>query len=81
MCINPCEGNIERAIEMSREMLLLADEGQATSVDNGCAVLYGIMRDCAYRIRAEAQREQALHRAHRRSEDSAETKEEERGGG
>ena len=42
-------------------MIILSDEGEAESIDNGCALLYGVIRDCAYRIRAEAERERDQH--------------------
>jgi hypothetical protein len=29
--------------------------------DDGCGVLFGVMRDCAYHIRAEAERERDEH--------------------
>ena len=42
-------------------MIILSDKGEAESQDNGCALLYGVIRDCAYRIRSEAEREQGAH--------------------
>ena len=54
---------IRRALDYSRDLMVLADEGQAHCRDDGCAVLYGIVRDCAYKIRAEAERERDVHRA------------------
>ena len=43
--------------------MILADEGEANSRDDGCVVLYSVVRDCAYRIRAEAEREREAHKA------------------
>ena len=57
-----CDRNIVKALALARRLNALADEGEQGSEDNGCALLYGIMRDCAYRIKTEAQRERALHR-------------------
>ncbi|MDD4873348.1 MAG: hypothetical protein PHR77_22555 [Kiritimatiellae bacterium] len=47
---------------MSRKLTILADEGEASSTDDGCAVLYGIVRDCAYKIRGRAERERDVHK-------------------
>ncbi len=56
-----CNEYIKQALESSRKLIILADEGEAHSVDDGCAVLYGVVRDCAYKIRAEAEREKQVH--------------------
>jgi hypothetical protein len=48
---------------MARELLALADAGDADRTDDGCGVLYGIVRDCAYKMRAQAGREQEAHKA------------------
>jgi len=48
---------------MARELMALADEGDADRQDDGCGVLYGVLRDCAYQIRAEAEREREAHKA------------------
>lgn len=53
--------NIRRTMELTRQMIILADEGEAAARDDGCAVLYGVVRDCAYRIRSEAERERDRH--------------------
>jgi hypothetical protein len=49
---------IRKALEMARELIILADNGEARS-DDGCAVLCGVIRDCAYKIRkcAEIERD------------------------
>ena len=58
-----CNDNIRRALKMATELVILADEGEAAMQDNGCGVLYGVVRDCAYKIRAEAERERDAHKA------------------
>jgi len=60
-----CNDNIRRALKMATELVILADEGEAAMQDNGCGVLYGVVRDCAYKIRAEAERERDAHKAKR----------------
>ena len=50
--------HIRKALDMARQLIILADDGEARA-DDGCAVLCGVIRDCAYKIRkcAEAERE------------------------
>lgn len=57
-----CNQHIREVLEISRQLIILADQGDLDSEDDGCHVLYGIIRDCAYKIRAQAQRERAIHR-------------------
>jgi hypothetical protein len=54
--------HIREALEMARKLTLLADLGEAASRDDGCRVLYGVVRDCAYKIRASAEKERDAHR-------------------
>lgn len=53
---------IRKALDYARRLTVLADEGEGASRDDGCAVLYGIVRDCAYKIRNSAERERDVHR-------------------
>ena len=43
-------------------MIILADKGDLDSEDDGCRVLYGMIRDCAYKIRARAESEREAHK-------------------
>jgi hypothetical protein len=52
---------ILRALQAADELCCLADDGEAHCVDDGCCVLYGIVRDCAYRIKGRARQEQEQH--------------------
>jgi len=56
-----CNHFIKEALENARKLIVLADEGEAHCNDDGCAVLFGVIRDCAYKIRAEAEREKQVH--------------------
>ena len=58
-----CNDHIRRSLEAVKMLMVLADEGEAASRDDGCVVLYSVVRDCAYKIRAEAQRERDAHKA------------------
>jgi hypothetical protein len=42
--------------------MVLADKGDATRQDDGCGVLFGVIRDCAYKLRTQAEREREAHR-------------------
>jgi hypothetical protein len=44
-------------------MIELADQGDADREDTGCGVLYGVLRDSAYKIRQLAQEEKGRHQA------------------
>lgn len=48
--------NIRKVMQLARELLILADEGQAAARDDGCRLLFGVVQDCAYKIRLEAER-------------------------
>jgi len=52
--------HITGALLLSREMREFADQGTADSPDEGCFLVYGVIRDCAYKIQSVA--EQQLRR-------------------
>lgn len=52
---------IQKVLELSREMIILADEGQAAAQDDGCRLLYGVLQDCAYKLRKNAEAEKDAH--------------------
>ena len=56
-----CNEHIVDAIETCRTLTIIADEGERDATDDSCAVLYGVIRDCAYRIRRRAEQERAAH--------------------
>lgn len=62
MSIQP-DNYIRKAIELAGAMKSLADEGEAQAPDSGCAVLFGVIRDCAYSIQGRAEREEEMHRS------------------
>jgi hypothetical protein len=61
--IKPCDQNIKQAIELTREMIRLADQGDKDREDTGCGVLYGVLRDSAYKILQLAEQEKQRHKA------------------
>ena len=54
--------NLRRTIRLTREMIALADEGDRDRLDDSCGILYGILRDMAYRLRKTAEQECERHR-------------------
>jgi hypothetical protein len=43
------------------EMMELADRGDADREDNGCGILYGVLRDSAYKLKKLAEDEKQNH--------------------
>jgi len=56
-----CNEHILEALELSRRLIILSDEGEIAAEDDGCVVLYGVIRDCAYEIRRKAEKEREAH--------------------
>ena len=42
-------------------MIHLADRGEADREDNGCGILYGVLRDSAYKLKKLAEEEKRNH--------------------
>jgi hypothetical protein len=57
-----CNRNIVNVLRLSRDMMLLADRGDEMRLDASCGVLYGTLRDSAYKIRHLAEQEVRLHK-------------------
>lgn len=55
------ETAIEMSIKLSRELLSCADAGDLERDDDSCGVFFGIVRDSAYKIILEAERERQRH--------------------
>ena len=59
--MKPCDESIQKVIELTDKMLNLSDEGDAGREDTNCGVLYGVIRDAAYRIKRMAEEEREAH--------------------
>lgn len=55
--MKPCDKSIKKTLDLVDEMLSLSDEGDAVREDVNCGVLYGVIRDSAYRIKQLAEAE------------------------
>ncbi len=53
--------NLTKVIELCYEMLELADHGDKIRYDGGCGVVYGTLRDVAYKVRQLAEKELSRH--------------------
>jgi len=56
-----CNEHLLETLELARQLTILADEGEADAEDDGCVVLYGVVRDSAYKMRQQAQHEREAH--------------------
>ena len=59
--MKPCDESIKKTFKLVEDMLGLADEGDAVREDTGCGVLYGVIRDSAYKIKKLAEAERDAH--------------------
>ena len=58
-----CNEYLCEALQLAGSLLALADAGDCAREDIGCGVLFGSMRDSAYKIRALAETEIAEHQS------------------
>jgi len=56
-----CNENIRKALSLAEELQELADSGDINREDDGCGVLFGVIRDSAYKIKAQAEKEMNTH--------------------
>lgn len=59
--MKPCNQNIIKTLDIVEKMIDLANLGDNDREDVGCGILYGILRDSAYRIKKIAENEQKTH--------------------
>lgn len=60
--LKPCNRNIIKILNLAEEMIVLADQGDADREDVGCGVLYGVLRDTAYKLKRMAEEEKRSHK-------------------
>ena len=56
-----CNKNIKKTLTLVEKMIELANSGDKDREDVGCGILYGILRDSAYRIKRIAESEKKAH--------------------
>jgi hypothetical protein len=60
--VKACDRNINKAIALANDMIELADRGDAQRDDVGCGILYGVLRDSAFKVKKLAETEKRKHR-------------------
>ena len=68
-----CNETLSKALSLARELMILADQGDASRDDVGCGVVFGTLRDCAYKIRALAESEISEHKKQGKWQESVRT--------
>ena len=59
--MKPCDKNIKRTLQLTSEMLKLAEIGDDQREDTGCGILYGVLLDSAYKLIKLAEKEKEAH--------------------
>ncbi len=59
--MKPCNLHILKTLQVTEEMIRLADQGDIDREDNGCGILFGVLRDSAYKLRQLAESEKQNH--------------------
>ena len=59
--MKPCDENIKMALDLTDRMIQLAERGDRQREDVGCGILYGVLRDSAYKIKKLAEAEKQAH--------------------
>jgi len=56
-----CDENIKNTLKLAKNMISLAEKGDAEREDTGCGILYGVLLDSAYKIRKIAEMTKETH--------------------
>ena len=59
--MKPCDRNIQSTLELVENMMQIADRGDIEREDTGCGILYGVLRDAAYKVKKLAEAEKENH--------------------
>jgi hypothetical protein len=59
--VKRCNHNIKKTLNLVDEMIRIADKGDIEREDNGCGILYGVLRDSAYKVKKLAEQEKEKH--------------------
>jgi hypothetical protein len=60
--VKPCDLNLKQSLELAERMISLSFSGDADREDNGCGIIYGVMRDAGFRLKDLVTREIDNHR-------------------
>ena len=56
-----CNKAIVEVLGLTESMIALSDKGDSVREDDGCGILYGVLRDTAYKLRKLAETEKKVH--------------------
>jgi len=59
--MKPFNEIISETLSLTDLMLSISDKGDLVREDDGCGILYGVLRDAAYKIRKMAEAEKESH--------------------
>ncbi len=59
--VRRCDKHIHDTLRLAERMIRLADRGDADREDAGCGILFGVLRDAAYKVKKLAEKEQRAH--------------------
>ena len=59
--MRPCNLHIQKTLKLVEDMIYLANQGDTEREDNGCGILYGVLRDSAYKLKKLAEEERLNH--------------------
>lgn len=59
--VRKCDRNIQATFILVEQMLELAEKGDADREDSGCGIMFGVMRDSAYKLLQLAEKEKQAH--------------------
>ncbi len=59
--LKPCDENIRQTLRLASRMIALSEKGEADREDTGCGILYGVLRDSAYKLIQLAEQEKKAH--------------------
>ena len=48
--MKPCDENIKKTLELVKNMISLAEKGDAEREDTGCAIFYGVLLESTHKI-------------------------------
>lgn len=58
---NNTDAQIVSILNVAERMIVISEQGFASCDDDGCLLLNGMVRECAYRLRDAAELERKVH--------------------
>jgi hypothetical protein len=60
--LKPCDLHLQESLKLADRMIALSFQGDQDREDNGCGIIYGMMRDAGFRLKQLVTREIENHR-------------------